>query len=224
MKPFTFVHGRGSWPAGDTVLHVYVVPDLDRDRALAALIDGAGRALSGWPVALVEPRWLHITLDQITGRPASAIGHAERATLVERLTTALADVRPFEVQVGSLLSYHSGVIADLDPDEPLDHLHQQVRSAIGSACGHDATRYEWGVQHLTVAYATGQADSDAAQRALRRVRPSHAALHIGRVQLVDVAADPDNRTITWDALAAIPLGGMSHADQVSQVRKDRHGT
>lgn len=206
MKPFQFVHGVDAWPAGETILHVYAVPDLDHDRGLAELVDGAARALSGWPLTLVPPRWLHITLDQITGRPASAMGAAERAALVAELTTALADSEPLTVQVGSLLSYHSGVIADLHPDGPLGRLHQRVRSAIGSVCGDDATRYGWGVQHMTVAYANGEADSDAAQRLLRRVRPSHADFRIDRVHLVDVTADLAAKTVTWSTVATIPLG------------------
>jgi hypothetical protein len=62
---------------------------------------------------------------------------------------------------------------------------------------------------LTGAYAYGHADSDAAQRQLRRVRPSHAPLYISAVHLVDVTATTAERskTITWTELATIPLGG-----------------
>lgn len=53
-----------------------------------------------------------------------------------------------------------------------------------------------------------EADSDAAQRLLRRVRPSHAPLHISTVHLVDVTAQTANesKTVTWDRLATIALG------------------
>lgn len=44
------------------------------------------------------------------------------------------------------------------------------------------------------------------QRRVRRVRPSHAPLHIDSVHLVDVTADDTAKTITWDHVAAIPLG------------------
>jgi len=52
-----------------------------------------------------------------------------------------------------------------------------------------------------------EASSDDAQRILRRVRPSHAPLHVTEVQLVDVTADSAAKTITWERLATIPLGG-----------------
>lgn len=73
-----------------------------------------------------------------------------------------------------------------------------------------AVGYPWGVQDLTVAYA--HADSDAAQRILRRVRPSHAPLHVEAVHLVDVTADAQAKTVTWQHLAAIPLGGNASVD------------
>ncbi len=55
-----------------------------------------------------------------------------------------------------------------------------------------------------------EADSDAAQRILRRVRPSHAPLHINAVHLVDVTAQTgeQSKTVTWERLATIPLGGQ----------------
>jgi hypothetical protein len=55
-----------------------------------------------------------------------------------------------------------------------------------------------------------EADSDAAQRILRRVRPSHAPLHIDAVHLVDVTAQTgtSSKTVTWDRLATVSLGGQ----------------
>ncbi|WP_318209494.1 hypothetical protein [Streptomyces sp. SJL17-1] len=72
--------------------------------------------------------------------------------------------------------------------------------------GDDACQYEFGIQHLTTAYAYAEADSDAAQRLLRRVRPSHAPPHINAVHLVDVTADPQAKTITWERVTRVPLG------------------
>lgn len=51
-----------------------------------------------------------------------------------------------------------------------------------------------------------EADSDAAQRLLRRVRPSHAPLHVNAVHLVDVTAGPQAKTITWEDVTRVPLG------------------
>jgi hypothetical protein len=67
----------------------------------------------------------------------------------------------------------------------------------------DAARYPWSTQHLTIAYANGEADSDQAQRLPRRVRPGHAPMHICAIHL-DVAADAE--TITWQNVSTSPLG------------------
>jgi hypothetical protein len=209
MKPFLFRHAEGPWPTGAdvTLLHVYVQVQADRDRELCALVNNANEALQDFPLTPVQLPWLHITLDQITDRQAALITKGEREDLVVALTEALADYAPFEVMVGSLLSYHSGVIADLHPDEQLAGLHRAVRGAIRSVRGDEAVRYPWGLQHLTISYAREEASSDDVQRILRRVRPSHAPLHVESVHLVDVTADSVAKTITWEHLAAIPLAG-----------------
>jgi len=207
MKPFVFKHAEGLWPAGATLLHVYIQVDSDRDHELAALVNSANEALKDFPVTPVELPWLHITLDQITDRHAALIPQSERDALVSELGKSLAGIAPFEVMVGSVLSYHSGVIADLSPDDQLADLHRIVRETIRAVRGEEAVLYPWSTQHLTIAYAHDEADSDQAQRVLRRVRPSHAPLHVGAVHLVDVTADGRAKTITWEHLAAIPLGG-----------------
>jgi hypothetical protein len=98
------------------------------------------------------------------------------------------------------------VICDLSPDDGIADLHRRVRSVFRAVRGEVACQYEWGVQHLTIGYAHGEADSDEAQRRLRRVRPSHAPLHIDEVHLVDVRADQEKRRITWERVARVPLG------------------
>jgi hypothetical protein len=212
MKPFQYQHADSDWNAEDTLLHVYVTVDVNENPELAALIQGGREALKDFPVSHVEDRWLHITIDQITDRPAALIPQHERDTLAAGLTESLAGFAPFEITIGSMLSYHSGLIADCHPDEELAVLHRRVRDAIRAIRGDDAVRYPWGVQHLTISYATEEASSDDAQRLLRRVRPSHAPLRIDAVHLVDVAADHEAKTITWDHIASIPLGGGRAAD------------
>jgi hypothetical protein len=80
---------------------------------LITLITEANKALidTGFPLCPVEPRWLHITIDQLSGRPAGAVPHEERQALVDALRQRLATFAPLEVIVGSLLSYHSEVAA-----------------------------------------------------------------------------------------------------------------
>jgi hypothetical protein len=80
--------------------------------------------------------------------------------------------------------------------------------------GPEATRYPVGVAHLTIGYATGECDSDEVQARLRtEVRPSHAPMTVDAVHVVDVTADTDARTITWDEVARIPLVAPSRSGQ-----------
>lgn len=210
MKPFEFKAGAQPWQAG-TLLHWYVEVDWDdpRHQPLSDLVTKSNQVLleAGFPITPVEPKWLHITVDQISV-PADAITPEQRDKLVEEVSAQLGGVAPFTVTVGSLLSYHSGVIADPAPDEDLTALHTAARAGTQAALGDEACRYQWGLQHLTTAYAHAEADSDAAQRLLRRVRPSHAPLHISTVHLVDVTAQTgsESKTVTWDHLAMIALG------------------
>lgn len=194
------------WPARTTLLHIYVPVDPGRDVQLLRMVATGQAALAGLPIAAVEPQWLHLTVDQVT-RPATLISPDERAALVGELAGRVQRLDPFEVLVGSMLSYHSGVIADVYPDDGLAELYDAVHSAIPAICGSDAGRYPRAVPHLTIGYASAEADSDHVQRLLRRVRPSHAPLTVDAVYLVDVTAAPGrSQTITWEPVVAIPLG------------------
>ncbi len=106
---------------------------------------------------------------------------------------------------------YSGLIFDLGPDEPLNELRAAVTRAFELVRGPDATTYDTGVLHLTESYATAEVTLDhfhQIHRRVRRVRPSHAPLHIESITLVDVVANDTEKTITWEAVApAIPLGG-----------------
>ncbi|MFD5752655.1 hypothetical protein [Streptomyces sp. NPDC127033] len=143
--------------------------------------------------------------DQIS-RPAHLIGQAKRDKLVAEVSHRVATVAPFTITIGSVLSYASGAIADTHPDHQLAALHTVARDSTRATLGDDARQYEFGIQHLTTAYAYAEADSDAAQRLLRRVRTSHAPLEVNAIHLVDVTADPPAKTINWEEVMRIPLG------------------
>ncbi|WP_181810979.1 2'-5' RNA ligase family protein [Streptomyces ipomoeae] len=163
-----------------------------------------------FPITCVEDRWLHITVDQITDRVGAEITPPERDALVAELGKRLVDVEPFEIMIGSLESYATGGIADVHPDEPLNDLHTTVRAAIQAVRGPNATGYPTKVPHLTLGYAAEECDSDQVQRKLRNgVRPGHAPMRVDAVHLVDVTADAQAKTITWEHVASIPLGGGS---------------
>ncbi|WP_413804451.1 hypothetical protein [Streptomyces sp. OE57] len=208
MRAFNFKQGKAPWESG-TLLHWYLQVDWDDPRhdVLAQLVTDSNRALlaDGFPITPVEHRWLHITVDQIS-KPAHLIGQAERDKLVAEVSHRVVTIAPFTIMIGSILSYSSGTIADTHPDHQLAALHAAARDATRATLGDAACQYEFGVQHLTTAYAYAEADSDAAQRLLRRVRPSHAPLHIKAVHLVDVTADPQAKTITWEDVTRVSLG------------------
>lgn len=208
MRAFNFKQGTASWDSG-TLLHWYIEVDWDDPRhdALAQLVRDSNRNLlgAGFPITPVEHHWLHITVDQIS-KPAHLIGQAERDRLVAAVTRRVVNIAPFTIMIGSVLSYASGTIADTYPDHELAALHTAARDCTRATLGDDACQYEFGIQHLTTAYAYAEADSDAAQRLLRRVRPSHAPLHVNAVHLVDVTADPQAKTITWEDVTRVPLG------------------
>jgi hypothetical protein len=207
MRAFEFKRGTEVWPQGETLLHVYALPDLEHDWELADLIHGCRAAVADYPLTDVADEWLHVTISQITDAVGGAISQGERELLAEELQKALREVDPFTITVGSCLTYHSGPIFDLHPDHQLKQLHDVVESVVERLRGPEAIKYDTGVLHLTLAYASGDADSDEMQRALRRVRPSHAPMTIRSVHLLEVAAHPDAKTIIWtEPIAEIPLG------------------
>jgi hypothetical protein len=206
MKPFIFQHGQRIWPKGLTLLHVYAVVDLDHNPEFAELVRGIRAATKDEPLSHVGDRWFHITLYQLSEKgDAVLVTEVEREALADALRLRLQRVQPFAITAGSALSYPTGIVFDLGPDEPLNALRDAVTAAIEDVRGADATEYSTGVLHLTEAYASAEADSDQIQRRLRRVRPSHAPVYIDAVELVDVAADQERKTITWKSLARIPL-------------------
>lgn len=202
MREFVFKRGSAVWPEGETLWHVYATPDLRRDTALASLIEGCRSALTGLPLTMVDSAWLHVTAAQISNAVGRSTGEDELQALKAELRSALRAIEPFTIMVGSCLSYHSGAIFDLSPDGDLNRLRDAVGDAIERVRGPGARVYDPGVLHLTLGYATGDADSDEVQRRLRRVRPSHAPMAIESVWLLEVASDADAKTITWTPPAA----------------------
>ncbi|MFI0453667.1 2'-5' RNA ligase family protein [Actinomadura sp. 6N118] len=171
----------------------------------------------GWPLAFVERPWLHVTIAQLADRTAAEYTAADRRVLAQELQAAAAEIEPFEVMVGSCLSSVSGLVFDLHPDDQLTALIRAVRAAIERACGPHAAAYDVGVPHMTLAYATGDADSGEIQRRFRRVRPSHAPMTIDALHLLDVAVHAET-AFTWtEPLARVELGGQPQGVRL-QVR------
>jgi hypothetical protein len=212
MKPFTFQQGKGLWEAGraPSLLHAYCTVDLGRNPELAELVRGVRDATQDDPLTHVGDEWFHITLYQLSSRAAHDVPEVERQSLVSELTTQMRSFAPFTITVGSPLAYATGILFDLGPDEPLNELRTAATRAFELVYGADATAYETGVLHLTESYATAEVSMDhfhQIHRRLRRVRPSHAPLRIDSIELVNVTANSEKKTITWEPVAPpMPLG------------------
>ncbi len=220
MKPFP--SGDLIWPAGQTRLHVYLLPELAVDSALGELVAGCRAAMAGYPVAAVADPWLHITVQMITGRPAQEIGQTQRAALRTELAAHLADLPSFTLIAGSPLAGRSGVILDLSPDKPFREIHERTRAAICDVLGPGSLDYDAFPAHLALAYATGHADSDFLQSALRRVRPSHAPVTISAVHVVDVDQDARRHQYRWIPVATVALGPL-YSRRQPELRQSQQG-
>lgn len=203
-----FFTARNRWPAGWTRLHVYLCPDLSTDRALADLIARTQTVLTGIPwLALVPVDWLHLTVQQISQPQAAQITPAQRQQLLDALGAHLAPVAPFQLTVGSVLVGASGVVADVDgdqPGQPLHDLHARTRTAISSVLGPAAIDRNAMPPHLGLGYGLGPGSSGHLQSALRRaVRPPHATMTVDRVHLVDVTQGTTG--YTWTTVGQVPL-------------------
>ncbi|WP_435598199.1 2'-5' RNA ligase family protein [Streptomyces anulatus] len=212
MKPFTFQQGKDAWEAGTapSLVHAYIPVVLGRNPELSELVHGIRSATKDDPLTHVGDQWFHITLYQLSSKPAAEVTEEERRALTTELTRQMETVAPFDVTVGSALAYGSGIVFDLGPDEPLNALRTVTTRAFEAVLGSGATSYDTAVLHLTESYATAEVHVEhyrQLHRRVRRVRPSHAPLHVDTIALVDVVANDAAKTITWQTLAEVRLGG-----------------
>jgi hypothetical protein len=204
VRAFTFQHGGAPWPAGLTLLHVYVTADLPRYRELAAVVDSCREATRGEPLAHVGDSWLHVTLCQVA-IPASSVDEAARSALAARIGERLAGVKPFTTTVGPPFLVPAGVLLGM-ADGPLGQVRRAVSDAVADVLGAEAVGGNTGPLHMTESYACADADDASIESRLAGVRPRHAALPVEAVDLVDVSADQQAKTIRWVPVARIPLG------------------
>lgn len=211
-----FITAARTWPERSR-WHVYVLPDLDADPDLRRLVGQSRAVLDRHPaLSAVPDPWLHATMQMVTGRAGDDITGAQRAALIDALHERAGGLAPFTATAGAVLAGRSGVAVDLDqdlPGEPFAVLGERVRDAIGAVFGADGLRYDPGIVHISLAYATGDGDSGEVQGQLRRaVRPSRARLSVGAVWLLDVIQDPVRSQYRWhEPIARIPLRGDGQA-------------
>nr|WP_269328558.1 2'-5' RNA ligase family protein [Kineosporia babensis] len=142
--------------------------------------------MAGFPIATVPDHAMRITLAKVGDAPAAQVTADERTGLLKALGEQLKAVEPFQITAGSPLAYATGALCDLE-DEPLQALITVIRSAIRELRGPEADTFHPGVTHLTLGYAYDEASTDELARKLRRVRPSHAPLHVDAVHLLEVS-------------------------------------
>ena len=214
MRAFTFQQGGVPWPAGLTLLHVYVTANLARCSGLAAMIASCRDITRGEPLAHVGDPWLHITLCQVL-TPASSVDEGQRAALAASIGEKLIDVDPFTITVGPPFPVPTGVLLGVATG-PLDLVRQTVSDAVAGVLGAGAVGGNTSPLHMTESYAYGDADDARIESKLAAVRRRHASLLVEGVDLVDVSADQAAKTITWTLVSRIPLSlsrSLSHEHQ-----------
>lgn len=201
MQPY---FANRTFPASP-YLQVAILPDMEANRALRHLVTNAGRLLRTYPGIPVLPQeWLHITVQAIW--PAEAATHAQRAQLIEALTDAAALLTPVTIQVGSVLTSSSGVVADTHPDHVLADIYNATAAAVQKVFGDSAAAKDSRPAHMALGYCTAATDGDPIQTWLRRgLRPSHAPLTVDALHVLNVTPDPQHALFRWEHIARIPL-------------------
>jgi len=194
------------WPAGWTKLHVYFVPDPIEVRPL---VDAYREVLDRVDFLTRQPdEWLHSTMMVVDDVPAREVTAGQRAELAERLRRKMAETPAFTVACGPAVVQRSSVCVKLVPDQGFSEVIDGVKAVAGAMFGHGAVQYSNGRPHITLAYATGDGDSDVLQASLRGVADVRAVLTVNGVHLVDVVVDIDLVQFRWEELAELRLMGV----------------
>ncbi|MFF2145529.1 hypothetical protein [Kitasatospora sp. NPDC058190] len=202
------------WPDGARILHVYAVPDLTTDLPLASLVGECREAMRPFPITALSDDTLHCTIEMVADTTSDKITAPERDELLAALRKHLATVGPLEVVVGSPIANRAGAFLDMSPDEGLVDLRERVRDAIREVRGAGALLHDGGRHHISLGYAWAEASSDALQRALRRISPSHVPVRFTSVHLLDVRFQQRPRPLgesawelSWEPVTTIELPG-----------------
>lgn len=204
------------WTDGMEVIHAYVLPRPGIDDALLDLAHACRSTLSGFPIHVAfpttagDPGTLHMTLEMVADAPAADISAGERQLLADALREELADVAPFETEIGPPIGKRAGAVLDVWPEDQAVALQERVRGAIRRTRGDAALQHDGGRLHMQLGYSHQAADSDSLNSRLRTITPRRAPLRIDTVHLLNVrfAVVPDTGgwRLSWETLAEIPLG------------------
>ncbi|RJQ76662.1 hypothetical protein D5S17_17515 [Pseudonocardiaceae bacterium YIM PH 21723] len=112
------------WPAGETKLHVYFVPD---PAQITPLAHACRPVIDELPCLARQPDvWLHATMMAVDGTPGSALTGADHADLAGRLHRALAGVESFEATCDPATVGPSSVSVRLVPENDFAMLSGRV--------------------------------------------------------------------------------------------------
>jgi hypothetical protein len=189
------------WPPGREDLHWHLLPD-------PAQLTGPYRELTHRPgLAPVEPRWCHITIQDIA--PAQAVSQAELDEISARVARACAKVAPPRLTVGPAELGQYGLGCPVTPAAPVRRLWALAVAASRQVTGgRFPTRPAVCYPHLSLAYGVASTD-DGPLRDWLATHPAHT-LTFTATRLVLVAQSHDaTRAITWRPLTTVPLTGPS---------------
>ncbi|MCZ0990427.1 2'-5' RNA ligase family protein [Streptomyces diastatochromogenes] len=217
MERFTPCFQGRPWADGMEVIHAYLLPQAGVDEELLALAHACRPALLDYPIdpaypaQAADPGELHVTIEMVADAPTAEISRNEQQALIEALHGELADVERFETEVGPPIGNRAGALLDVWPDAQAVALQGRVRAAIRTARGAAALQHDGGRLHMSLGYSYDSANSDSLNSRLRAITPRRAPLQVDIVHLLNVRfainRDTGGWRLTWEPLAAIPLGG-----------------
>ena len=191
------------WPPGRADLHWHLLPDPAR---LAAEVTGPYRDLTHRPgLAPVEPRWCHITIQDIA--PAADITPEELDRIVTQVRQACAGLTAPELTLGPPELGRFGVGCPVTPAAGARALWEITAAASRAVTGaRFPTRPANYHPHLSLAYGVAPSRDEP----LCHWMATHptATMTFTATQLTLVAQSHDGaRAITWRPLATVPLTG-----------------
>jgi 2'-5' RNA ligase len=191
------------WPPGREDLHWHLLPDRAR---LAAELTGPYQELTHLPgLAPVDPRWCHITVQDIA--PAKAISPAELDSLIARTRQSCRAVAPAELTIGPPEVSRHGLVGPVIPADRVRPLWELTVAASQQVTG---TRFPIRPAeyrpHLTLAYGVARTGDDLLQNWLA-THPART-MTFTATHLALVAQSHDGaRAITWRPITTVALTG-----------------
>ncbi len=190
------------WPAGREDYHWHVLPgsEMLRDRILRPYLP-----ITEQPgLVPVRPEFLHVTIQHLAA--VSEISATELDRIVWLVRDRCANIAPFVVTPSRAEAWEHGIVCPIRPGYLPASLWRIACSAYKEATGGrfpilPAVFHP----HLSMAYATGQVESDPIRAWLADCDAPEFALPV--TKLVLVAQQHNRREITFRTVDEVPLAG-----------------